>query len=323
MKKRNLLLGAAAAGTALYTGLCALLFHEIFHKDATIPGKIFQSSQKKSRDPDEQPKQKDPREVWLHEQDVQDCRIEGVGGHTLTAHYIPAAAESDRWVLCSHGYRSRGMREFRLIAKFYHDAGYHVLMVDHRASGDSEGKFITFGKIESEDLLRWLDWIRTTHNAQARVILHGISMGAATVMMLSDRAEILPNVKFIVADCGYTSVENQFGSVLEGAHIPHRALIGSVSAINRAVSGFPFRDVEPHAHVQHAVVPMLFIHGDADNFVPTRMSIENYEACCTEKALVLINGAAHAESYPTDSATYENAVKQFMDRYMDAEPTAK
>ena len=321
MKKKKLLIGTAAAAVTAYAGACALLFHEIFHKDAKIPNKIYQSQQKKSRKPDEEelPKERDPREAWLLEQKVQNYTLVGEDGDMLTAHYLPAAEQSDRWVLCSHGYRSRGMREFRLMAKFYHDLGYHVLMVDHRASGDSEGTHITFGKKESEDVLRWLDWIRKTQNADARVILHGVSMGSATVMMLSDREEILPNVKFIVADCGYTSVEDEFSSVLGGTRLPQRTLIASVSAINRAVSGFAFRDVEPRAHVQKAIVPILFIHGDADNFVPTRMSLENYEACTSEKSLLLVSGAAHAESYPTDSAAYESAVKQFMERYMDAE----
>ena len=319
MKKTKLLLGTAAAGAGIYAGVCGLLFYEIFNKNATIPNKIYQSQRKKSQSSDEQPKPKDPREVWLLEQDIQDRTIEGVNGHILTAHYLASETQSDRWALCSHGYRSRGMREFRLMAKFYHDMGYHVLLVDHRASGDSEGSHITFGKKESEDVLRWLDWIRTTQNPDAKVVLHGVSMGSATVMMLSDREELLPNVKFIVADCGFTSVEDEFRSVLEQAHIPHRALIGGVSMVNHAISGFPFREVAPREHVAKAVVPILFIHGEADNFVPTYMSVENYEACTSEKSLLLVSGAAHAESYPTDTAAYESAVKQFIQRYLDTE----
>lgn len=320
-KVNKVLIGTAAAGIGIYAGFCTLLFHEIFHRDATLPGKIFEKSQKKGKSADDGPKELDPREAWLKAQDVQNFTLEGTDGHTLTAHYIPAAVPSGRWALCAHGYRSRGLREFRLMAKYYHDAGYHVLLVDHRASGESEGKYITFGAKESADLLRWLDWIRTEKNADAEVVLHGVSMGAATVMMLSDREEILPNVKFIVADCGFTSVTDEFSSVLESAHVPHRALIGTVGAINRAISGFPFSEAAPCAHVCNAVVPMLFIHGDADTFVPTRMSLENYEACTSEKSLLIVSGASHAGSYPTDSEAYEHAIDEFALRYLTPLPT--
>ena len=315
MKKK--LIRAAAAATAAYAGLCALIHYEVFNRKAKIPGKIYQASQPKP-DPDK-PKTTDPREAWLKEQVFTVYTLENADGHALRAFYLPADAPSDKFALCSHGYRSRGKGEFKLMTKFYHDNGFNVLLVDHRASGESGGSYITFGKKESADLLLWLDMIRTEINPDAQIVLHGVSMGAATVLMLSDKAEILPNVKYIVADCGYTSVPEEFSHVLGTAHIPSDLLIESVSLINKAVSGFSLYDAAPAECVKNACVPILFIHGGSDNFVPTYMSQINYELCPTQKDILIVDGAAHAESYPTDSAAYEEKLKIFMEKYLDKE----
>ena len=322
MKKKNrgkkLLIGSAAAGAA-YAGLSYLIHYEVFHRKATIPTRVFDSNKSKFEGT---PLPPDAREAWLNEQSFEEYTLKSaIDGCTLCGYYLPAETASDRFVVGAHGYRSRGKREFRLMTKFYHDKGFNVLLVDHRASGESGGNRITFGMKESGDLLQWVDWVRE-RCPSAQIILHGVSMGSGTVLMLSDRKELLPNVKFIVADCGYTSVTDEFADVLKSAHIPSRVLIAGVDAINRAVSGFSLRDISPVERVKNAVVPILFIHGKSDTFVPTQMSRENYAACTSEKALLLIDGAAHARSYPTDTAAYEAMVEKFMDKYLSAEPAA-
>ncbi len=318
-KAKKLLIGSAAVGAA-YGGLCYLIHYEIFHRNATIPTRAFESNKSKIEGP---PMPPDAREEWLKEQKFEEHVLcSELDGCLLQGYYLPAETDSDRCVVCSHGYRSRGKREFRLMTKFYHDKGYNVLLVDHRASGESDGKRITFGKKESEDLLQWINWVRTEKSATAQIILHGVSMGAATVLMLSNRPEILPNVKFIVSDCAYTSVVDEFTGVLQSGHIPHRALIAGVNAVNRIASGFSLHAVSPIECVKHAVVPILFIHGGSDTFVPTQMSRENYAACTSEKDLLLVDGAAHASSYPTDSAAYEAMLEKFMDKYIADETPA-
>jgi hypothetical protein len=323
MKKKNkgkkLLIGSAAVGAA-YAGLSYLIHYEIFHRKATIPTRAFESNKDKIEGP---PMPPDAREAWLKEQNFEEYTLQSdLDGCTLQGYYLPAETDSDKFAVCSHGYRSRGKREFRLMTKFYHDKGFNVLLIDHRASGESDGSRITFGKKESDDLMQWIDWVRTEKCANAQIVLHGVSMGAATVLMLSDRAELLPNVKFIVSDCSYTSVVDEFTGVLQKAHIPHRVLIAGVDTVNRIASGFSLRTVTPIECVKHAVVPILFIHGMSDTFVPTQMSRDNYAACTSEKALLLVDGAAHASSYPTDSAAYEAMLEKFMDKYLDAEPAA-
>ncbi len=317
-KGKKLLIGSAALGAA-YAGVCSLIHYEIFHRKATIPSRIFEGNKSKFEGA---PLPPDPRDAWLKEQNFEEITLQSaLDGTTLQGYFLPADAVSDRFVVCSHGYRSRGKSEFRLMTKFYHDKGFNVLLVDHRASGESLGSHITFGKKESDDLLQWVDWVRDMR-PDAQIVLHGVSMGAATVLMLSDRKELLPNVKFIVADCAYTSVIDEFSGVLQKAHIPHRALIAGVDTVNRIVSGFSLHTVTPNECVKNAVVPILFIHGKSDTFVPTQMSRENYAACTSEKALLLVDGAAHARSYPTDTAAYEAMLEKFMEKYLNAEPKA-
>ena len=157
--KKHSLRKAAAVGTAVYAGVCGLLFYEVFNRNATIPGKIYESKHKKKTSGASQ-QQEDERLTWMKEQQFTEVTLHNAAGHTLKAFYLPADTESDRYAVCAHGYRCHGRREFRYITKFYHDRGFNVLLVDHRASGESEGAWITFGKKESEDLLLWINWIK-------------------------------------------------------------------------------------------------------------------------------------------------------------------
>ena len=325
MKAKRILGAAATAGAAVYAGACGLLFYEIFHRKATIPGKIFdKTNPPQTRDDvpqqdEDAQAQTDSRLEWMQAQSFREVTLQSADGKTtLKAHYLPAETQTDHYVICAHGYRSHGRREFRLLAKYYHDRGFNILLVDHRASGESGGALITFGVKESADLLRWIDWVRD-ECASAQIVLHGISMGAATVLMLSDREEILPNVKYIVSDCAFTGVTDQFRSVLQKADIPSRALIASVDVFNRLFSGFSLYDAQPKDHVQNACVPILFTHGGGDDFVPTEMGYENYAVCTSPKALLIVDGAGHARSYPTDSARYEEMLRSFEEQYLDAD----
>ena len=320
--KKHRLFKAAAFGTAVYAGVCGLLHYEIFNRKATIPGKIYESSRPKPAN-DTAPQPEDERLAWMKAQQFTEYTLQNADGQTLKAFFLPADTDSDRYAICSHGYRCHGRREFRYITKFYHDRGFNVLMVDHRAHGDSEGAWITFGKKESEDLLLWIDWVKSEKNADAQIVLHGVSMGAATVLMLSDRTEILPNVKYIVSDCAFTTVYDQFRSVIEKTRIPFRPLFAGVDVVNRALTGFSLQDASPITHVQNACVPILFVHGAADDFVPTEMGKINYEACTSEKDLLLVDGAGHAESYQTDSAAYDAKMEAFMDKYLSASPSVR
>lgn len=281
-----------------------LVFYEVIARNSKIPGKIDANAKKKMMETNPEKFLLDPREEWLNNQTFENYSITNVDGNKLKGYLLKADKPSDVYVFGSHGYRCWGKREFRLMAKFYHDLGFNVFIVDHQAHGESEGKYIGFGSHESRDAMQWLRFMTDTFGSDIQIILHGVSMGCATVMMMSGNPDLPKNVKFTVADCGYTSPWAEFDYQLKNAHVPTSPLLDGANFFNKHIAKYDFKKVDAVESVSHAQVPMLFIHGTKDDFVPTYMVHELYDACSTDKDLLLVEGAGHAESYPTDSAAY-------------------
>lgn len=312
MKKKNLALVPAAAAAAFHLGFSAYTFYEVFGRNAKLPGKI--NDDIKKNDPARI--SVDPRVEWMHNQEFTKFTIKNDRGETLSADFLKADTDSKKFILASHGYRSRGIGEFRFISKFYHEHGYNLLLVDHIASGDSEGKYISFGHYESRDLLLWAKFLIENFGEDISIILHGVSMGCATVLMLAGNYELPENVKFVISDCGYSSAKEQFKSVLDKYHVPSKALISTVFLINKAKCGFSLSDVSPIEAVKKIKIPVLFIHGDKDGLVPLEMAKKMYNTCMTEKELLIVSGAGHAESYRKDPAAYEEKILSFTEKYI-------
>lgn len=300
----------------LFGVVCYVVFYEVIARNAKIPGKINESGAEKQMKEKPELFAPDPREEWLNEQTFENYSITNVDGNKLKGYLLKADKPSDVYVFGSHGYRCWGKREFRRMTKFYHDLGFNVFIVDHQAHGESEGKYIGFGSHESRDSLQWLGFMLDTFGKDIQIILHGVSMGSATVMMMSGNPNLPKNVKFTVADCGYTSPWAEFDYQLKNAHVPTSPLLDGANFFNKHIAKYDFKKVDAVESVSHAQVPMLFIHGTKDDFVPTYMVHELYDACSTDKDLLLVEGAGHAESYPTDSAAYEAKVKSFIDKYI-------
>lgn len=293
-----------------------MVFYEIIDRRAKIPGMLTEKGRREQLVTNPEKFLPDPREEWLNEQIFEDYSIVNADGYKLCGYLLKSERPSDIYVFCSHGYRCWGKREFRLIAKFYHDLGYNVFLVDHQAHGDSEGKYVGFGALESRDAMQWLDFLIDSFGSDIKIILHGISMGCATVTLMSGKKELPENVKFTVADCGYTSPWNEFAYHMKSSHAPTFPLLDVANLFNRMIAKYDFKKTDSLESVRHAQLPMLFVHGSKDAFVPTYMVNELYEACTSEKELLIVDGAAHAESYMIDSQTYEEKVKGFIDRYL-------
>lgn len=308
------MLKAAGVTAGITAAAGYVLFHEIMHRNASLPEKLSKVMNPVP-EPAEPPKP-DERELWFNEQKLEEFEMINDRNLRLRAYLLRAEKPSDVYVFCSHGYRSSGRGEFCLMSKFYHDKGFNVFMVDHQASGESDGTYIGFGYHEYHDCLKWLDYMLEVFGANIQIILHGVSMGSATVMMMN--GEKLPqNVKFTVADCGYTSAYDQFAHNAKSMHVPAFPIMNVANAFNRRISGYDFKDANPLEAVSKAVLPMLFVHGGSDDFVPTHMVGKLYEACASaDKKMLIVEGAGHAESYPTDSAAYEAMICEFTDKYI-------
>lgn len=210
-----------------------------------------------------------------------------------------------------HGYRGTAERDlcggvYRCFA-----LGRNALIVDQRASGHSEGHVITFGARESRDCLTWIDFVIHHINKDAKIIITGISMGAATVMTAASM-DIPPNVIGVLADCGYTSTEAIIKKVIRDMKLPANLLYPFAKLSAKVFGGFDPDATSPIKSMQNCRLPVIFFHGDADDYVPCSMSGENYDACTSaHKHLVITPGAGHGLCFPVDQETYLAELNDF------------
>lgn len=212
--------------------------------------------------------------------------------------------------LMMHGYRGNSRRDLCGGVNRAFEVGHNVLLIDQRASGNSEGNVISFGINESRDALTWLDYLQKQFGKDAKVILTGVSMGASTVMMCIERG--LPKcVKGILADCGYSSTKDIIKKVIKEMHLPADILYPFVKLGAKLYGKFDLEEIVPLEAVKKSPVPILFAHGDVDDFVPYSMSVECYNACTSKKRLVTIKDAGHGLCYPVARDEYVKELTEF------------
>ncbi|MDR1950517.1 MAG: alpha/beta hydrolase [Spirochaetaceae bacterium] len=222
-------------------------------------------------------------------------------------------------VILAHGYSGDAGQLSAYARFFYEQLGFNVLLPHARGHGGSGGNYIGFGWPDRLDYLKWIEWVKSRTapgGAGARIVLFGISMGAATVLMTGGENPP-PEVKAIVEDCGYTSVEEELRhQMLFRYHIRSERLLKATGALTRKRAGYSFEEASSLNQVKKIALPTLFIHGDADTFVPFRMVYSLYEACTAEKELYVIKGAGHGMAYDVDGKEYEKRVIQFVKKYL-------
>lgn len=257
------------------------------------------------------------RKSYLLNQLHEDVFIQSDDGLKLHATFFPRVGAKVT-VICFHGYTSEGMSDYIGLSDYYlRRRGYQMLLVDERAHGQSEGKYIGFGCLDRYDSLKWIDWVIEKCGADMEIVLHGTSMGGANVLMTSG-LELPSQVKAIVSDCAFTSPKEVFTHVLHTMyHMPAFPLIQISDRINRKQAGYGMDDCNAAREVKKAKTPILFIHGDADTFVPVAMCEKIYENCASEKRKLIIKGAAHAESYYKDMGAYEHALSEWLELHLE------
>lgn len=236
-------------------------------------------------------------------------------GLKLSAIYLPAT-DSHKTAIVAHGYMGDA-ETMANYAKMFHDLGYNVLVPDARGHGKSEGDYIGFGWHERKDYVKWIDQVLETNGQSEEIVLYGISMGAATVMMTS--GESLPtNVKAIIEDCGYSSVNEELAYQLnELFGLPPFPLIQVTSLMTKIRAGYFFGEADAIKQLEKNKLPMLFIHGDADTFVPYEMLDKVYQATNGPKEKYVVPGAEHAKAYSVDPENYQKTVSNFLEKYIN------
>ena len=233
-------------------------------------------------------------------------------GVRLHGKYYEAAPGAPLQILF-HGYRGAGERDFGRGLPFAMECGHNVLLVDQRAHGQSGGRCLTLGAKERYDALTWIRYAVDRFGPDTKIVLVGISMGAATVLMAAGLG--LPdNVKGIVADCGYTSVADILRHVIGEMGLPVKLFFPLLRIGGWLYGGFDVNAASAADAMTRCTVPVCFLHGEADNFVPCRMSRENHRLCAAgQKRLVTVPRAGHGLSYMVDPERYTAEVTAFLD----------
>ncbi len=310
----------AAVGTAAALGSAAVLFQRTIPRQDSVQVDISEMADLDKWE--EYKKIIHPRKEWLLAQPLEELDITARDGIRLHGYYLPAEHPSDRLVIGLHGYTSCGMSDFAAHSYFFHQLGFDCLIVDHRAHGKSEGDYVGFGILDRFDCLYWIQYLEKRFHGEKRILLHGTSMGATTALMTAGFDTQLPHsVKAIIADCAFTSPYDVFAHILKRDYhmMPFPVLtINEVACRKKA--GYGFQDYSTLTAVQQTHLPILFIHGEEDKFVPTRMSQQNYDACRSPKELLLVKDAGHGASYYENPAQYEAAERRFLAQWMPEQP---
>lgn len=250
---------------------------------------------------------------WLEEKsNYSDKYIESYD--KLQLHSYVVSQNSNKWAIVVHGYGGSG-KLMSDKSKYFYDMGYNVLIPDLRGHGKSEGDYIGMGWKDRLDIISWINFI-IKENPNAEIVLHGTSMGAATVLMTS--GENLPsNVKAIVADCAYTSAWDEFSYQLETyLKVPSSYILNVTNMVTKLKAGYSLKEASALECVKKATVPILYIHGDKDKFVPYSMMDKLYDATISPKEKLTIEGGEHANSDLVSPFLYWLTVEDFLNQYV-------
>ena len=231
-------------------------------------------------------------------------------GETLIGH-LYECENAKRLIIAMHGWRSSWCKDFGAVSEFWHKNHCNVLYVEQRGQNNSGGNYMGFGMLERFDCLSWVEWVNSNANEKLPIYLAGISMGASTVLMASG-LNLPEEVCGIMADCGYTSPYEIWKHVVKNNLHMHYGVMGMIANdMCRKKINMSTKDYSTIDAMEENTIPVLFIHGSDDRFVPVEMTYENYKACKAPKKLLIVPGAGHGKSYITDKESYERITEEF------------
>lgn len=246
--------------------------------------------------------------------DCETVEIICHSGETLVGHWYTCEG-AQRTIVAMHGWRSSWANDFGMIADFWHKNHCNVLYAEQRGQNNSGGDYMGFGLLERYDCLDWVNWVNERCGTETPVYLAGVSMGATTVLM-STGLELPTNVRGIMADCGFTSPHEIWKHVVENnLHVSYGLCAAAADDMCKKKIQMGTKEYSTIEAMQHCSIPVLFVHGTDDTFVPIKMTYENYVACAGPKRLFVVPGAEHGMSYYVDRDGYEAATKNFWKDY--------
>ncbi len=314
---KKVLMGAGVVGLAI--GLATVASYAVTKSlvgmamDRREP-KIIEKSKKKisgSQDLAPVAERMTEAETRLKACNCETVEITSHDGLKLTGHWY-AGNNPKRVIVAMHGWRSSWTKDFGIISEFWHENDCCVLYAEQRSQGDSEGEYMTFGLLERYDCLAWIQWAIQRTGGKLPVYLAGLSMGATTILMTAG-FDLPENVKGIMADCGFTSPDAIWQHVMSNnLRLPYNGIHALFAdRMSKKKINLGSKEYSTVEAMKACRVPVLFVHGTDDHFVPIEMTYENYKACAAPKHLLVVPGAEHGMSYIINQPVYEESVFSF------------
>ena len=242
---------------------------------------------------------------WVNNQKIKHIYIKSSDGLKLHSIYINHKKEKGTIILV-HGYRSTKERDLYTSVYNYYNMGYSLLIPDLRGCGESEGKYITFGYYESQDLDKWVNY--AYKHFKTKIILAGISLGASSTLMVNNK-----HVSLMLTDSPYKNAYKEVSYCIRHFfHIPSFILMPGICLYTRIFAKFALKKCDAIKNIKKLNIPILLVHGLSDDFVPHKNSMDIYNEYNGKKDILLIPNATHGMGYLVDSETYLNKLKEFL-----------
>ncbi len=299
--KKKVAMALPVIGAALFTNE---LYRYLFRRESSP---LFQRLFDSKGHAEDYYEAKNTAAARLRELDHEEFTLYSTRGQKLKGYYYPGGANGKKIAFIIHGYRSEHADTAGLYYDYYHSRGIDVFCCDHTAAGSSEGKYIGFDVLETQDCLAWVRFLCRQFGKDVQIILHGFSMGAATVMQMSSHCP--SNVKFIVEDSGYVnaraSLDHQIGP-----------FYGPLRRINKVAAGYDLDDSDVTRSLEESRIPMLFVHGQQDKLVPFENGPVLYGMYEGPKDCFFPEGAKHIESMYVEPEQYAAKIDRFLEQYI-------
>lgn len=257
---------------------------------------------------------------------LRDTFVTMPGGRRQHAMYVRSEEACGKTAVLVHGYNDNAIKMLFLARMYDRDLHYNVLLPDLHGHGLSDGDTIGMGWNDADDVIRWIglaEELFRTDGFRSAMVVHGVSMGAATVMNVSGR-EVPEYVNAFIEDCGFTDVWDEFsGQLDEMFGLPPFPLMHLTSALCKLKYGWSFREASPLKSLAHSTKPMLFIHGSEDTYVPFRMLYPLYEAKPEPKEMWVAPGSEHTFAYRDHPEEYTARVRAFLERWNGTSASAE
>ncbi len=252
---------------------------------------------------------------WIraHENEMSSHQIVSSDNLRLRAKFLPAE-NAKGTIILFHGYRSGSFNDFSCAFQMYHEFGLNILAVDQRAHGESEGKYICFGARERFDCAAWANYVDKMHEGKLPILLGGISMGATTVMLAS-ALKMPKTVKGVIADCGFTSPWDIIRKVgRDMVKFDPSPFLYLANVFTLWIANFDMKECSTTKALAKTHLPILFIHGDEDHFVPVSMTKRSQKACASENKMLIVPKAGHGYSYLYAPEACRKALYDFFEK---------